>query len=509
MFVSAAAAATFTLNTTADLADAVPGDGTCETATGNGLCSLRAAILEANALAGPDAIIVPAGTYALGIPGDLENGGLTGDLDITDSVTIRGDGSSSTILDGAGIDRVFDADPGGLPITVEISRLTIQGGTQLRNEPIGGDVGGGGGILVRGGGVRLADVTLRDNQINTLIEAGGGVYNNGDLTLTRCVLTGNRAYYGGGVFNLGGLTLTGTAVVGNTAFGAIGSGGGIFNSAVATIANSTISGNTVSSGNCGGIGNFNLLGLANVTLAGNDAFRLGGALCNQGTMEIRNTILADNRASGAADNCRLISGTVESVGYNLEDLDTCGLSGVGDQVNTNPVLGPLQDNGGSTLVRPLLAGSPAIDAGNPGGCVDITAFPSNLATDQRGVPRPLDGDRDLVVLCDIGAHEFDRHDVWGVAAASGPFRLTWQVLPGASGYLVYRENMAALRSGNYGSCLTTGGDLTVTEFQDTEIPLAGDFFFYLVAARVDGQEWTIGFDSYGQERSLHPSAHCP
>ena len=507
--VSATAAATFTVNTTSDLTDALPGDGTCETATGNGLCSLRAAILEANALAGPDTVLVPAGTYALGIAGDLENGGLTGDLDITDSVTIRGAGRSSTILDGMGLDRVLDVVPGGLPLTVEISRLTIQGGTPLRDEPIGGNVGGGGGVLVRGGAVRLADATLRDNRIDALVAAGGGVHNNGDLTLTRCVLTGNRAYYGGGVHNLGGLTLTGTAVTGNTAFGSVGSGGGIYNGAVATIANSTIGGNTASSGNCGGIQNLSLLGLANVTLAGNEAFRFGGALCNQGTMEIRNTILADNRASGAADNCRLFSGTVESVGYNLEDLDTCGLAGVGDRVTTNPVLGPLQDNGGSTLVRPLLDGSPAIDAGNPDGCVDITAVPSNLATDQRGVPRPLDGDQDLVVRCDVGAHEFDRHDVWGVAAASDPFTLTWQALPGASGYLVYRGNMAALRSGNYGDCFTTGGDLTVTKLEDAEIPPAGDFFFYLVAARVDGEEWTIGFASSGQERSLEPSARCP
>lgn len=510
VFVSVAAAATFQVNTVADLTDASPGNGKCETVTGGGLCALRAAILEANALPGPDTIVIPTGTYLLAISGDLENSGLTGDLDITDSVTIQGVGSSGTILDGAGLDRIFDIDPGSLSITVEISKLTLQHGTPLHNEDIDGHVGGGGGVLVRSGVVRLADVTVRDNQINALIAAGGGVYNNdGDLSLSRCVLTGNRAYYGGGIFNLGGLKLTGTAVLANTAFGAIGSGGGLTNGLVATIANSTIAGNAASSSNCGGIRNSNLLELANVTLAGNEAFRFGGALCNEGTIEIRNTILGDNRASGAPDNCYLSSGSIDSLGYNLEDLATCGLAGNGDRVSTNPVLGPLQDNGGSTLVRPLLPGSPAIDGGDPGGCVDITDFPANLSTDQRGVPRPLDGDQDLVARCDIGAHEFDRHDVWGVAASAGPFRLAWQALPGASGYLVYRGNRAALLSGSYGSCLTTGGDLTATELQDAGIPFPGGVFFYLVAARVDSQEWTIGFDSLRQERILQPAAHCP
>lgn len=262
MFVSAAAAETFRVDTAADLPDAVPGDGKCETETGNALCSLRAAILESNALAGPDTILVPPGLHLLGIPGDLENGGLTGDLDVTDSVTIRGDDRSSTILDAAGLDRVFDVDPGGLPVTVELSRLTIQGGTPLRDEPIGGSVGGGGGLLVRGGVVRLVEVTVRDNKIDSLIAAGGGVYNLGDLTLERCVLSGNRAYFGGGVWNRGELTVAGSAVVGNTAFGAVGSGGGVWNDSVATIANSTIGGNSASSSSGGGIQNSGLLGLA-------------------------------------------------------------------------------------------------------------------------------------------------------------------------------------------------------------------------------------------------------
>ena len=87
----AAEAATIIVNTTADAVDANPGDGVCDDGTGN--CTLRAAIMEANALAGADTITVPAGTYTLAIAGTDEDAGATGDLDITDDLTIVGAGA--------------------------------------------------------------------------------------------------------------------------------------------------------------------------------------------------------------------------------------------------------------------------------------------------------------------------------------------------------------------------------------------------------------------------------
>ena len=85
-----AAAATFTVNSPSDAVDANPGDGVCETATGNGVCTLRAAITEANQLVGADEIILPPGTYILTMQR----------LDITDSLTITGAGAATTIIDG-------------------------------------------------------------------------------------------------------------------------------------------------------------------------------------------------------------------------------------------------------------------------------------------------------------------------------------------------------------------------------------------------------------------------
>src|SRR6266404_7208434 len=89
--VAPAAAATFTVNDTADAVDAAPGNGSCATAGGG--CTLRAAIQEANANTGPDTITVPDGTYMLTIAGRDEDSAATGDLDITDDVTITGAGA--------------------------------------------------------------------------------------------------------------------------------------------------------------------------------------------------------------------------------------------------------------------------------------------------------------------------------------------------------------------------------------------------------------------------------
>lgn len=133
--------------------------------------------------------------------------------------------------------------------------------------------------------------------------------------------------------------------------------------------------------------------LTHVTLSGNTANGpdTGGNIFNdEALLTLQNSIVANSAADG---NCFYSGGFVTSSGNNLDDGNTCAFNNPGDKVNTNPMLGPLQDNGGPTLTQALLPGSPANGLGNDSFCT---------AVDQRGVTRP-------VTACDIGAYEAGDH----------------------------------------------------------------------------------------------------
>ena len=130
-----------------------------------------------------------------------------------------------------------------------------------------------------------------------------------------------------------------------------------------TISNSTFSGN-VASLSGGAIFNLAALQLASSTLNDNSAGFLAGGIVNFGPLQIGNTIL--NAGASGVNLYVNGGGTVTSLGYNISSDDAGGfLTGPGDQLFTNPMLGPLQDNGGPTFTHALLPGSPAIDAGDP------------------------------------------------------------------------------------------------------------------------------------------------
>ena len=257
----------------------------------------------------------------------------------------------------------------------EFATLTVT----MRSTTVSGNSAGG--VLAQGGGVifggsiqvTVTDCTVSGNSF------WGGIHATGltNLTVTNSTISGNSANTGfpggdsgGGIYGAG--LVENSTISGNSAAT---SGGGIYGGVI-EIVNSTISGNSAGTSG-GGIYNFPYsLNVANSTITGNSA-PSGGGIYNVGSVEVSNTIL---NAGASGENIFNSSGTITSIGYNLSSDDGGGyLTGPGDQINTDPLLGPLQDNGGSTFTHALLPGSPAIDAGDPN-------FHPPPFNDQRGCP---------------------------------------------------------------------------------------------------------------------------
>jgi CSLREA domain-containing protein len=380
---SAATAALFVPSKTADGAD-----GACDAD-----CSLREAVIAANASPGEDVILLGPGAYALTLPG-TDDAAASGDLDVAEALVVAGEGASDTVIDGGSLDRVFD--------------------------------------VAAGAALELRDLTLRNGRAEG---AGGAVDNGGELTVLRAVLSGNRsvAGHGGAVHSHGlgvVLTVRDSTLDHNVAGG---NGGAIAAGEAVTLANVTIAANSAGARG-GGLYVFanSAASIDNATVAGNSAAEAGGILAESSAFtgfqpRVTNSILAGNSAPSAPDCGGAIDSSYSLVGNASGCIRPAGSN---DLSGLDPKLGPLQEAGGPTPTRPLLAGSPALDSANPaapgsgGGACE--------PTDQRGAQRP-GGPR-----CDMGAFEATTACVPGGAflcLGGGRFAVsaTFQTAGGLSG----------------------------------------------------------------------------
>lgn len=384
----------FTVNLITDQHDANTADGICDIdlAIGGEQCTLRAAVEQANNLASNDRILfnLPANsTITLTAANN-------GEIFILNSGTLEivGTGANNLTIDGgAGTNRIFYTNN----ITVTISGITLTGGNGT------GAVASsnGGAIFADGGSLTLAGVNITGNSAGG---SGGVAFQGGTHRIINSTLSTNTSSsISGGFGNLGG-TLT--------------------------VINSTISGN-ISSGEAGGLSNLGDLTLRNVTVTNNSAARSGGGIYQaSGTLNFGNTIIAGNTAPiGSFPEIQNRNNGITSSGGNLVG-DSPGDSGntgfpityqSSDIRDTNPMLGPLLNNGGTTPTHALLAGSPAIDTGLNGNAVDPSNGNTTLAFDQRGTPfaRIVDGDGNGTAIVDIGAFEVQMAPTAAPVSVSG------------------------------------------------------------------------------------------
>ena len=369
------------------------------------------------------------GTITFALAGANEDGGETGDLDVTDSLTIIGH-PDGTVIDAADLDRVFHIHPGATLTLVNIHITNGRGG------------GLGGAILIDGGTLNLQNSTVSNSL--AFDGAGGGIYamTNSVINMTNSTLTGNTSEdHAGGMFVEGG--------------------------SVVQITNSTITNNNSNTGLCGGI-------------------------ANGGTVTLRSSIVAGNTNNSVINQIPNLNGVFNSAGYNvIGDLGSAPGDPVFNAQPTDQVgvtdaqvsLGPLASNGGPTPTHALLAGSVAIDKGHSSGAT----------ADQRGLPRPCDlaavtnasggdggdaGAFELQGTCVVQGAPDAVNDTFAVAEDSGPNTLG--VLANDTDPDNDTLTVTAVTQGASGAVAITGGGTGVSYSPNLNF-FGADSFTYTVS----------------------------
>jgi CSLREA domain-containing protein len=401
MLVPAASATTYTVNSQADVGDDSPGDNVCHAILGlPGVCTLRAAVQEANAHAGADMISLGAGQVHTLTRVGFDANATSGDLDVTDNLTIIFFASGERPrVDVNGLERAFEVHDDA---NLTLFGFDITGGDATAP---GEQAGGGVAVNFDAGIVQMSFMRFYGNRANF----GGAVYNDGPTTsISASEFFDNEAEndfpdsIGSAIHNRGTITIEQSSVFANSGVGASGAitvsnrppNVGVPNM---TVSNTTIAENV-------GIGLWSEdesnLTVRNSTIVGNSSvgLRLAGV---DPSLFLRVSVIARN---GSTD-CVFTGapGTLSLDRYNMDSDNTCGLGpGTSNFPNTNPRLTPVALHGGLTHVSWPLTNSPLIDQGHP-----VIGAIGCEAEDQQFVDRPVDFDGVNGERCDIGAVELE------------------------------------------------------------------------------------------------------
>ena len=310
------------------------------------------------------------------------------------SMTIDASAAPGLVLSGSNVDRVLFVESGA---DVTVRGVTIRDGAA-------GPQGGG---ILNNGSLTLEQVTVTDNTVTTagppnFAFGGGGIYNGEGATmvLRDSTVSDNTSpnHPGAGVFGFFGSTMTveGSTISGNVTGDVA---GGIRSLGTTSVVNSTISGNTSTAWHGGGIFHTDgSLVVTNSTIVDNIApagTASGVVVATFGVpadMTLTNSIMGGRDGALACFAEGGASAVITSAGGNIDNDGSCFLTATGDQPSTDALLGPLADNGGPTLTHAPGAGSPAIDSALAAACPPA---------DQRGVTRPQGAG------CDVGSVEVE------------------------------------------------------------------------------------------------------
>ena len=412
--------------------------------------------------------------YTLTAINNTTDGGGVGLPVITGKVTIIGSGATIARSSASGTPafRIFDVASSG---SLTLNTTTVGNGLANNGQQ------GGGGIFNNGTLTITGSVFTSNSAPATTGTSGGAINNNGTLNLSTSTFTGNSAQEGGGVFNQATATITSDTFSGNSAFtfgggalinaagtmtvtgatfaGNTGPGGGaIDNDTTLNISDSTFNANTGGTNGGGAIVNFGPATVTQTTIAGNSS-PYGANLLNYTGVTLKLSMSIVAYGQGGGPNCGGGQPVTDS-GYNIDTGSTCGFTTASHSMsNTDPQVGPLASNGGPTQTMALPpSGSPAVDS-IPGSATGCTG-----TTDQRGVIRPQG------TGCDIGAYELAQSGsgtpsvptgLTVTSTKSNSVSLSWNASAGnPTGYTVYRDGNSVGTTG--GSNATTYTDTTVS-----------------------------------------------